>query len=97
MSAAYRPGRDVGVTVRRDDRSPSTVYLARLPAGPLLVLEGVAALVWVEATTPPATGWVGRVAQAVQRPEEDIADEVDAFVGDLCARRLVERLPVDGP
>ena len=61
MSAAYGPGPDVGVTLSHDGTS---VYLAHLPDGPLVVLEGVAALIWQEATAAPASGWVGRVATA---------------------------------
>jgi hypothetical protein len=87
MSAAYVPGPDVGVTVSPDG---STVYLAHLPEGPLLVLDGVAALVWVEATTAPAAGWLERVAATVSRSAGDIAADVDTFVRDLRARRLLE-------
>ncbi len=87
MTAAYVPRGDVGVTLGHDG---SAVYLAHLPDGPLLVLEGVAALVWVEATTAPAAGWLERVAAAVRRPATEIATEVDTFVSDLRARRLLE-------
>ena len=86
MSPAYRPGPDAGVTVSDDG---GTVYVAHLPGGPLLVLEGSAAAIWVEATTAPASGWVGRVADEAGQPEEVIAADVAAFVEDLCARRLL--------
>ncbi|MBW8732041.1 MAG: hypothetical protein JF622_13970 [Terrabacter sp.] len=91
MSAAYRPGPDAGVTVSDDGMS---VYVARLPGGPLVVLDGAAALIWAEATTAPATGWVGRVAELVGQPEEAIAADVTAFVADLGARELL--VPVGG-
>lgn len=87
MTAAYVPGPDVGVTLSQDG---STVYLAHLPDGPLLVLEGVAALVWVEATSAPADGWLERVAASVRRPAADIVPEVATFVTDLRARDLLE-------
>jgi hypothetical protein len=93
VTAAYRAGRDVGVTVIDDDL---TVYLAPLPDGPVMVLDGVAALIWVEATTAPAAGWRRRVAEAFGEPEERIAGDVAAFVTDLCGRGLIEPVPVDG-
>jgi hypothetical protein len=73
-----------------------SVYVAHLPGGPLVVLEGAAAVIWVEATTGPATGWVARVAELVGPPEEVIAGDVTAFVADLSARQLLVPLPVDG-
>ncbi len=90
MSAAYRPGPDTGVVVSDDGRS---VYVARLPGGPLLVLSGPAAVIWAEATTAPAHGWVSRVAASVDQPEDVIASDVAAFVDDLRARALLEPLP----
>ena len=86
MSAAYRPAPDTGVVVSDDGRS---VYVARLPGGPLLVLEGPAAVIWAEATTAPAQGWVSRVAASVDQPEDAISAEVTAFVDDLRARDLL--------
>jgi hypothetical protein len=91
VSAAYRPGPDAGVTVSDDGMS---VYVARLPGGPLLVLDGAAALIWAEATTAPATGWVARVAELVGQPEDAITADVRAFVGDLSARELL--VPLGG-
>ncbi len=86
MTAAYRPGPDAGVTRSDDGRS---VYVARLPGGPLVVLEGVAALIWGEATSAPATGWVARVAELFEQPEDAIEDDVKAFVAELGARGLL--------
>ena len=91
MRAAYRPGPDAGVTVSDDGMS---VYVARLPGGPLLVLDGAAALIWAEATTAPATGWVARVAGLVGQPEDAITADVRAFVADLSARELL--VPLGG-
>jgi len=92
VKAAFRPGPDTGVTVGDDQQA---VYVAHLPAGPLVVLEGPAALIWLEATSAPATGWVSRVAEAFGQPEDAIADDVDAFVRDLCGRALLEATPGD--
>lgn len=94
MSAAYRPGPDTGVTVSDDG---STVYVARLPGGPLVVLDGVAALIWVEATTAPATDWLFRVAELVDQPEGAITDDITAFVADLSARGLLVAMPSNQP
>jgi len=91
VTAAYRPGPDAGVTMSDDGRS---VYVAHLPGGPLVVLEGAAALIWVEATTAPATGWVARVADAVGQAEDVIAADVSAFVADLTARGLLVTAPI---
>ena len=92
MTAAYQPGPDAGVTVSDDGQC---VYVAHLPGGPLVVLEGAAALIWVEATTEPATGWVARVAEAFGQHEEVIAADVGAFVADLAARGLLVTAPTD--
>lgn len=90
MTPAFRPGSDTGVTVSEEGR---TVYLAHLPAGPILVLEGAAAVIWAEGTTAPAEGWLERVAASVGEPAAAIATDVEAFVADLRERRLIE----DGP
>jgi len=94
VTAAYRVSPNAGVTVP-DDRL--CIYVASLPAGPLVVLEGTAALIWAEATAEPAAGWVGRVADAVGQAEGDIAAEVEAFARDLCDRRLLQRVDGDPP
>jgi len=94
VNAAFRPGPEAGVTPSGDG---SCVYVAHLPGGPLLVLDGAAAVIWVEATTAPATGWVARVAELVGQPEDAIAADVTAFVADLSARRLLVPQPADEP
>jgi hypothetical protein len=94
VTAAYRPGPDAGVTVSDDGQC---VYVAHLPGGPLVVLEGAAALIWVEATTEPATGWVARVAEAFGQTEAGIAPDVGAFVADLAARGLLVTASTDEP
>lgn len=87
MSPAFRPTRHVGIVVSRDGEC---VYLARLPDGPLLVLEGVAAAIWAEGTTGPADGWVGRVAEAFDETEARIAADVGRFVADLESQGIIE-------
>jgi hypothetical protein len=95
MSPAFRASRDVGVIVAHEG---DPVYVALLPAGPLLVLEGVAATIWTEATTDPAQGWVARVASAFEATETQVAPDVRRFVADLEARGIleaVEDVPVE--
>jgi hypothetical protein len=91
MSAAFRPAKDIGVIAQEDQ---DHVYLAQLPDGPLLVLDGVAATIWTEATTGAEQGWVGRVARAFDQAEEDVDTDVRRFVADLEARGILE--PVSG-
>ncbi|MGW5242044.1 PqqD family protein [Monashia sp. NPDC004114] len=87
MSPAFRAAKGVGVVVPADGEH---VYLAQLPDGPLLVLDGVAATIWTEATTGPEQGWVGRVATAFDQTEDDIDADVRRFIADLEARGMVE-------
>jgi hypothetical protein len=87
VTAAFRPGPDTGVTVGADGL---VVYLAHLPAGPIVVLEGAAAVIWGEGTASPADGWVERVAESVGQPVELIAADVDDFVASLRAHALIE-------
>ena len=90
MTAAFRPTPDTGVTVTDDG---NVVYLARLPGGPLVVLEGPAARIWVEATTAPAEGWVARVAYAFDEPEQAVAGDVERFVAELRQQAFLEPVP----
>ena len=88
MSPAFRPSDDVGVVVAAEG---DTVYLVRLPDGPLLVLEGPAATIWTEATTGGASGWVRRVAATFDETEERVAGDVRRLVSDLEERGIIER------
>ncbi len=90
MTAAFRPTSDTGVTVADDG---TVVYLAHLPGGPLVVLEGPAARIWVEATTAPAEGWVARVADAFDEPEQSVAEDVARFVAELRQQAFLEPMP----
>ena len=67
-----------------------TVYAAYLPAGPIVVLDGIAALIWKTACDGPAATIVDRVAAATDASVDDIRTEVDAFVADLVRRGLLE-------
>jgi hypothetical protein len=89
MSPAFRPAADVGVTASPDG---ATVYVAELPAGPILVLEGAGAVIWAEATEGSADGWIERVADAFDQPAARIAADVLAFVHTLQSQGLLEEL-----
>ena len=72
-------------------------YVARLPDGPLVVLEDTAALIWAEAADGPEDALALRVAArlaqgpAVAEVAADIATDVDAFVTGLVGQGLLER------
>jgi hypothetical protein len=66
-----------------------TFYVAPLPDGPILVLDGIAALIWAEACAGDREHLAVRVAASLDPPGEDIAGEVDAFVSRLVERGLL--------
>lgn len=80
-----RPAHGVG-TVESD----GTVYAATLPDGPIVVLDGVAALIWVEALSGERATLADRVAAATDVAADAIRADVEAFVADLVARGLLE-------
>jgi hypothetical protein len=82
--SGYRPRSGLGVVVRDD-----TVYVAPLPDGPILVLEAVAAVIWVAACGGPASTTAERVAIATGLPVERVRADVDAFVSELVERHLL--------
>lgn len=79
-----RPAPGVGTV---DDGD--TVYAALLPDGPIVVLDGVAALIWVEACEGERATIVDRVAAATDAATDAIRPEVERFVADLVARGLL--------
>ncbi len=87
MSPAYRPAADVAVS---QSGAGAAVYVAHLPAGPILVLEGPGAVIWCEATEGPAEGWISRVAETFDEPVVGIAADVLAFVRMLGSRDLLD-------
>jgi hypothetical protein len=66
-----------------------TVYAALLPDGPIMVLDGVAALIWVEACAGERATIVDRVAAATDATSHEIRAEIERFVADLVARGLL--------
>lgn len=68
---------------------PDAVYVARLPDGPIAVLDGVAAVIWAEATSGDRETIAARVASALEPPAEDIDQAVDEFVDGLLGHGLL--------
>jgi hypothetical protein len=75
-----------GVAVIEGD---GVVYVASLPDGPIVVLEGVAAAIWVEACAQGRPGLSERVAARLDPPVDGIAQEVDDFVARLIESGLL--------
>lgn len=67
--------------------SDDAAYLARLPSGPIAVLEGPAALIWEELSAP-ADGrpLADRVRDRLADPPGDLAAHVQDFVSRLVAQ-----------
>lgn len=82
---AYRPASDVAVEHRGD-----TVYIARLPDGPIIALTGTAAVIWSEACSLASRPLADRVADHVDREADEIASHVERFVDDLVAHGLLQ-------
>jgi len=82
--SGYRPGDAVGVV--EDD---GAIYVAKLPTGPIVVLDGIAALIWIEACEGDRETIADRVARATDAAPDAIRADVEAFVADLVARGLL--------
>jgi Coenzyme PQQ synthesis protein D (PqqD) len=82
----YRSAPDVAV-VEEDD----VVYTAILPDGPIVVLDGVAGVIWMEACDGPSSTIADRVAAVTGSAADEIRDEVESFVEQLVTRGLLTR------
>jgi hypothetical protein len=65
------------------------VYVARLPDGPIHVLEGTAALIWSHALEVPRVQLFAAVADDVEGDPATVRAEVAAFVDDLVRQGLL--------
>lgn len=81
-----RLGRAAGVGILEDD---GIVYAARLPDGPIVVLDGIAGLIWNEACGGERESIADRVAEATDAAPDAIRADVEAFVAGLVARGLL--------
>lgn len=82
---AYRPASDVAV-----EHGGDTVYIARLPDGPIIALTGTAAVIWSEACSLAPRPLADRVADHVDRDAAEIAPDVERFVADLVVYGLLQ-------
>jgi hypothetical protein len=71
----------------------AVVYAATLPDGPIVVLDGGAAAIWVEACAGDRSSIADRVAAATGAPVDEIRAAVHAFVDELVERGLLTADP----
>lgn len=86
---SYTVPADVGWTVEEDQTGADVVYLAPLPHGPISVLRGTAALIWLATVEGDPDDLAERVAAEAEVPVEDVRGEVEGFVSQLLARGLL--------
>lgn len=84
MSVTYRPS-DRLACVAADD----CLYLATVPHGPIVVLEGTAAVVWHLAQDCPVAELAARVATHFDLPVDQAGTDIHALVRDLVAAGLL--------
>lgn len=75
---------EVGVHLLGD-----VVYAAPLPGGPIMVLEGVAALIFNEAVGAPREGVAHAVASRTGQDVASIRPHVDRFIEEMLSRGLI--------
>lgn len=81
---------DVGWVSTVDEGGDPRVFVAPLPGGPVDVLPGESAIIWLAAVE--GTGSVvDEVARATEHSPQIIRDDVEAFVDGLLARGLLVR------
>lgn len=65
------------------------VYAAPLPDGPIVVLEGIAALIWSEACGAARGAVTAAVAEKTDQDAASIATEIDRFIDEMLTRGLL--------
>lgn len=85
MTGGWRRPHEVGLVW-----DEGVLYLARLPAGPIVRLDGTAAVIWEVATTSDRNRLVPDVAEAFGVSPDAVRGEVEAFVADLVRRGLLD-------
>jgi len=71
-----------------------SLYVARLPDGPIIALDEVSALVWRAAGTGSRAEVIATVAEATAEKPDAIAQHIHAFLDDLINRGLLVAAPV---
>lgn len=71
------------------ERQGDIVFLARLPDGPIIVLEDIAAAIWTEACSIDGGVVADRVAARMGRDAAEIAPVVERFIDELIDRGLL--------
>lgn len=90
MSGGYRPADGLGVV-----EQGSAVYLAPLPDGPIMVLDGISGAIWVAACTGPAETIADRAADTTATTADEIRATAEAFVAELVRRGLLTEQAFD--
>lgn len=87
----YAVSPDIAWTEARDVWGLPVVYVAPVPAGPISVLPDMSALIWL-ALAEGAPDVVGEVAHVTSHPQEEVREDIEAFVAELVERGLVRRI-----
>lgn len=74
------------VAVHLEDHA---AYVARVPEGPIHVLDQVAAIIWEEAVDADRATVAARVAERTGADVREIAPDIDAFISNLVALGLL--------
>lgn len=90
MTASVQPviPGDVGWTTDTDVLGLPRVMAARLPNGPVVMLAGVAATIWLS-VADGETPLVASVAEATGHPVTTVRSDIEGFVDDLVAQGLL--------
>lgn len=80
----HRPAAGLGVV-----EANSVVYLAPLPEGPIIVLDGFSAAIWLAACSGPAETIAERVADEHGLPADEIRAASQGFLLDMVERGLL--------
>ncbi len=92
MSGCYRVAAHVGQVEEQAEFDSAVIHVAALPDGPILVLEGSAAIIWRYASLG---GSAQQIAEQVGLdygvPPSDVLADVRAFLDGLVARGLLFR------
>ena len=80
------------VRIDDSDGTELRVFLGRMPTGPILALDGTAALIWDEAVRGDEDGLAGRVALRTGASIDDLRTIVTRFVEKLITERLLVRV-----